>query len=55
LEWREVRRHSGGVQTSPNKYSIFGCHLANPFICQVLEGLGHSEEEDECPEKGIHD
>jgi hypothetical protein len=25
-------------------------HPANPFVCQVLEGLDHSKEEDECSE-----
>jgi hypothetical protein len=45
----KIRGHSGGVQTSPNKHPIFGRHPANPFLCQVLEGLGHSEEENECP------
>ena len=52
---RKVRGHFGGVQASLNQYPIFGRHLANFFICQVLEGLGYSEEEDECPEEGIHD
>ena len=52
---RKVRGHSEGVQTSPNQYPILGRHLANSFICQVLEGLDYSEEEDECPEEGIYD
>ena len=28
---------------------FFGHHPASTFICQVLGGLDHSEEEDECP------
>jgi hypothetical protein len=51
----EEKGHSGGVQISPNQYSILGHNPTNTFICQVLEGLDYSEEEDECPEEGIHD
>jgi hypothetical protein len=29
--------------------NIFGRHPVNPFLCQVLKGLGHSKKEDKCP------